>query len=246
MNKYVATFLAIITPYSVLISSLYLIAYWQTFHINIFQYISIQEILGYSIPALIFSFSIMIPYSLCIRKENSNANKIIDKLVSKISIRKFKLIFLNIYLILLIVFLLVLLYVEYLIYTRNPAFKYTVLLMGISFLISIYLSNKITLYDNYLDKFSRILTIFSLFVFPISSFTYGNIESYDIKNGYRYSYINSDCLKTWINEQSEIKYIGKAGDYFFLYYKDKTIIRKYDDFKCLNIGYKTGRKVKNE
>ncbi len=49
MNQNYKTYIALVTPYSITVSTLFLFGYWSEFDVNIFEYINISEILKISI-----------------------------------------------------------------------------------------------------------------------------------------------------------------------------------------------------
>jgi hypothetical protein len=226
--KRLGLYLTLATPYAVLTATLYLQAYWSHFYINAFSYLSIQEIITHSIPALIAisgGVCAIIVVQKIIRFE-----KLIEKKPGN-RVQK-SLIFIILYPIIVAILLALILFII----RRDWGWERVALLaITVSF---VFIFRWIGLFSE-IEHDGRRLWAISIFVLaPYSAWCQGSDEARYIDERTLYKIIDSKQLKFWSEkDNSELIYLGKLGDDHFILNKDKdsVIIAKISDFKLLEI-----------
>lgn len=239
--------IAVFTGLSVSVVSgiLYLLGYWATFHINIFEFITITEILTTSIyplaSLLISVLVILVIFALPLFDNtpkiftvdnDSKRERIIEKRWEK---------------------------------GLKVAFP---LILGISFAINGFISNENIWYyigisialaigavyasinvkpvsDLIANKELRFVILLLIFFFPLASISIGHNKAQSLAlETDSFTYVCESQLKIksrntvtkFINNR-KLKYIGKAGEYFFFYRPDGGIrLLRYMDFRDLTFN----------
>lgn len=194
MLNNIAKYSSLAIPYSVLISIIHLFGYWSAFDIDFYSYISAQELAIRSIPPFIYVGISSFLGFFCKKSGNNPTNSKIDKIDIILMLLTF------------LFFCLILIYFN--------TYRYIVYSIIIFLLIAIYL--KFT--DNFIIfKESKIL-FYLLILLPILVYAHGRTESEKIIQGKSYKYFiasSNELLITHIGENK--RYVGKIGDYVFIY-----------------------------
>lgn len=193
----------LIPPYGILVASLYGLAYWNSFNINIFELMTLRQLIMASVPAIVYTFILIIIGSTAgiyaarkeeqLKKENKTGGflfKALDNMAR------------------LIIYLLIGLLLGALI-----AGEYYIAFALSAPILAIYISRP--LYNlsitTYLipDAKTRKIIITIAVLLVTYAYAHGTVNAYQIKTGSSYLSESSS------NESN--RYIGKAGDFFILY-----------------------------
>ncbi len=205
MNHYTKYF-TILTPYMLIVSTLYLLGYWSVFHINILEFISISDIIKLAIKQLAYSTAVlvfgMIAGELFLRPlfpigEGANTP------IGKFSNRYWKQIMCFIYC-----------FIFYLILFNKDPQKWMLIAIILGIISSIFISKTKIFNEIIKNENIRICITVFISVLPFISFAWGLNDGHAIKN-------NKPKLTVQYSKYNKIefRYIGFAGDYFFIYNK---------------------------
>ena len=190
--------------YAVFLSAVSSYGYWQSFNIDIFAFISLDEILMLSITKLVWVIAVcsagmwlglvVIPW---LSKSSQYLIKHIPQWVCSIvlALGKFSFVLLTLAGLILATY-------------GNPIY-WILITPSIVVLIFIPIAKQPLLRQLMPDDKSRYLIVTTLGVLTIYSFAKGRMDAYDIKTGLRSQSISADSCAD--------KYLGIAGDYVFFY-----------------------------
>lgn len=205
MNHYTKYF-AILTPYMLIVSTLYLLGYWSVFHINILEFISLSDIIKLAIKQLAYSTAVLIfgiiAGELFLRPLfplGEGANTPIGKFAN----RYWKLIMFFTYC-----------YLFYQVFFNNDPQKWRLIAIILGITCSLFLSKTKIFSEIIKNESIRILIIIFIALLPFMSFAWGINDGHATKN-------NKPKLTVQYSKYNKIefRYIGFAGDYFFIYNK---------------------------
>jgi hypothetical protein len=222
-----------LTPFMVglafVLAFLYLFAYWAGFRINVFEYMSISDVLIYTAPVLLGllvgtagGFPLIVFMDDLLRGarprgEISLAKSKVPKLVifSVLTLWMLVLVLFSIHnFVRIVVFLL--LVIVYMRLTRSG-------------ILSADIPN----------KFVREIVLLFLIVLPYGAVEYGIQQREKITSGRAYKYVEAGHMSdaSLYSPSEKLRYIGKAGDYFFLLREDgkSIVITQLSNFKSLEL-----------
>lgn len=233
MEANVKKFLLFATPYSFIVAMTYNLGYWTTFDVDVFSFLSIDEIV----------ISAVIPLSICLfigliyvggtltvsKGYNALLQNYFDISIQASRTRIIILCIMIFIIIFCIISYAILVNVWYLV----PVFPFIVL-------ISLGFIYKESIYEYYFSSPLLSITLFSALFLIFFSFWIGKEDALSIKDQESYTYVLSDDLEsTNLVNGTKLIYLGEAGDYFF-FQTDSTkniLIKKIDSFQDL-IFYK--------
>lgn len=233
-EDYLIKYAFLITPYASAIACLYLLGYWRVFRINVFNFVSLTDILKISVPPLVF---ILVTSGMLIIVFYFIAS-IPDRLTRKIR-------WLN----------------EPIPPLANLAFNSTLIVISITILIFVktsdkwiwtgiinaavlarivaemqalrhFISDTILRFVLALSIATPLFTAFGIGTQAGESVLHGNNPSRYISTNIFREYGNDDFMKKQLlNGQDKLKFVGMAGDYVFFLSVDnsKTYIVKFSD-----------------
>lgn len=206
MTRKIAKYSTLAVPYSIFVSSFYLYGYWDSFEIDFYSYINVQEIAIRSIVPLahvgigtFFGFF-----------TNGNRSEFGAKL-SRLDI-----------LIIILVFAVCLFVITSYSTYRHIAYSIiSILCIAVFFKFT---NNRILDYK---------YIFYLLILLPVLSFYYGKTESELIINGAKYKTVIFSDIEKAKNYKGikELRYIGKINEYIFLYISERkeTLVLNYND-----------------
>lgn len=212
---------------------IYLLAYWLGFGINVFEYLSVSDVLIYTAPvllALLGGFAFGFPFIIFIDDLSRS-----ERPRGEVSLGKYKVAKLVILFVLLLCMLVVVLFS-----THGD-----VISLGAFFiLIIVYrqLARSRILSSDIPNKFVREIVLLVLVTLPFTALHYGIEQREKITSGETYKYVEAGNMSdpTLYHPGEKLRYIGKAGDYFFLLRDDgkSLVITQLSSFKSLELhGY---------
>lgn len=194
-------------PYSIFISSCYLFAYWTSFNIDFYSYISVTELAIYSIFPL-FSVGILAVIGFIIggtaaKCDSENINPCTNKIILKPFIALF--------------FMLFSVFALYY-FIKSAAWLATMILTIIPLL---YFIKK---YAD--DTTSNKVFICLIVILPIIIYFSGRFNASRIINGEDFLFINNSFTNKFDTNIKEIdeRYIGKIGEFIFVYKKSSNSV----------------------
>lgn len=202
VNK-IAKYSSLAIPYSVLISIIHLFGYWSAFEIDFYSYISAQELAIRSIPPFIYVGLSSFLGFFSSRPQNESIIKKVDKLDIMLMLST------------LILSIIILFYFD--------TYRYIVFSIIIFLLIVTYLKST----DNFAIFKENKMLFYLLIMLPILAYAHGRTESEKIIQGSSYKYFTEEIdeiSKTNATDKNK-RYIGKIGDYVFIYISsDRSIL----------------------
>lgn len=201
----VSLFMALLVPFSVLVSSMYLHGYWTEFHVPVFSLISAHEMLvvsavpflGASIFAVIGGLTGSVIADM--DKAVSSASRW-KKFVSKTSFR-------------ILDSIAIFLMVGYLVYGGYGKWLVLPILFSVAFIFLLVKSKFVmTIAEKY--RGAVLFALFSIVFFSLQAFGYGKIRAGKIIEGQEYRYIKAEVSSQALihNEQKELRFVGVIGD----------------------------------
>lgn len=186
-------------------SALYLLIYWESFNVQIFEYITLTEIVSLSVPYItivaVYIFGVIVDSALFGRVEGDEKKHNDD--FSK-----------NKFIISIVVLLVSVVAVIILnkIYIHNPLF-YMVVLPEI--LPICYIAAKANILKKEICNYSLRLFLTSVLLYlPVGAVILA-LTNAEYKNNGKSDYILSDQTNLDVPKNEKLIFIGKAGDYFF-------------------------------
>lgn len=201
MISKITNYSALLIPYAIIISTCNLYGYWDSFNIEFYSYITASELATRSISPF-FSVGIISALGFFTQFGN-NAGNIEEEVTISCKPTKNE-----------IIVLVIIGTISLILYFLLPSFTIIILAAILTFGLIIY----IKLFIPNLFKLNKIY-IFLIIVLPIFSFIDGKLKSSQIIKGEIYTYLQyktNDRLKI-IGENKDQKYIGKLGEFIFIY-----------------------------
>lgn len=198
-------------PLSVAIAVCYLEGYWGTFNIDIFSFLTFSEIAVLSIEP-IWKVGISTILGACIGigiNRYEDASK--EKTDSKTKIIKFFLGFIS--------FLMVLILAIVFFYGGPTKWKIIPLLLTIP-LVGIVALTGVLHKDGKIHRTTFFILMFTILLFT-QSYGLGKAKALHIEQGSMFTYIHNTELNKYTEKPEDVRYLGKAGSYFFVYLADK-------------------------
>jgi hypothetical protein len=227
-NENIKNLLFVLPIYAVLTSSLYLSGYWNVFNINIFEYISINEIVKlsiYPLGAYVFSqfivtsiFTVFFPSYL----KPINDEEIIEKEIYKENGFKYVMWGLK------TVFVLILIVILYMAFFSSNKYSWTVVGVLIGAMAMVLISLK-SFQKRFASPFISFLVGMLLLLMSMA-YSYGHIRALNFDGMMRVSSINNVATKMIL--------VGRTDAYVFLlpenFQSDKDIEMKILSVKSIN------------
>ena len=204
----VTKYSTLLIPYSIMISTCYLYGYWNSFSIDFYSYISASELAIRSIAPF---FSIGIVSALGFFTQFERKSEVIEAELS-VQFRPTRNEIISLLGIVAISLVLLYLLQSFIVIIFSAIFVFGLILYIKLLIPSFFKLNKAYIYF--------------LIVLPIFSFVDGKLKSTQIINGENFSYFqykindNSTCLE---NDKDQ-RYIGKLGEFVFIYSKSKNSV----------------------
>jgi len=203
------------------ISVIYLCGYWSSFNINVFQYVSIQQVVTVSIYPLLGVFaSFCIGYwygALGEKKERTKLSKIIERFLVPI-------------------FFIYVICLDFLHF-------WLILSLLLSFKLANVIIKNIPEDKILINRKSTSFFITTLIVLPLIALSLGMTNAKRIKDGDGVRYVDIKYLNNieFSNNQERVKYLGLNGDFYFFMSDDnnkKIFISKTSLIPILEISQK--------
>lgn len=214
-----------ITAFAFVLAFLYLYSYWSAFDINIFVYLSVSNVVIYTAPILLVLL-------LAVASGLSLSLFIYPRLKASSAYREstcFQIIFI-IYISLWTLWMVQLVGFR----LRNLFLIIMLLLLAVVF---IHLVRSAVLSD--IPTVVRYSVLLVLTMLPSAAIVLGHAQYERITRGARYRYVEAGYLSAsnLYKQNEKLRFIGKAGDYFFLLREDgkSIVITQLSNFKSLEL-----------
>lgn len=201
MNNHYHRYIYLATCLAITLSFCYLVGFWNTFDINIFEYISISDIVREAIYPLIISFAFsIIGYIWGFR---TPSNYVDDSKIQHMNVHIRVIVVVNAIL------------CGILIYLKQPSFW---MFGGFVFIFLMFELFKTTLITISLQYNLNPAIIFIMGFMMVESVCFGKIDSYNILQGHDTFWVSSRFIqnKDISSSDKKFKYISLEGNYVFL------------------------------
>lgn len=233
IKERVSTYLYLSSLYFVTVGTLYLWGYWNTFNVNILEYLSLADILkstAYPIASAFMFFLIgMLIGSQPPRRRlqhGDGQNTRIGKLLKRLRPYLIAVYFAGLYILL---------------FHFNSPQKWNYLPILIALPLSLFVNNN-GLFESQIPPGNYRITIIMLIVaLPTFSYGYGVLNSAKIVDGKEYKYVVSQVDGVNMSDDADpsqrLRFLGQAGDFLFLLHpvKNTLVVMKYEQAKVLQL-----------
>jgi hypothetical protein len=219
-----------VTAFAFVLSFLYLLAYWLGFGINVFEYLTISDVFIYSVPILLLLLiSCAGGVSLGVVLDTTQIESLPSVTTQSprgLRIRAF--VFKRLWPMFAVV--------GFMIYLRN-----WLLIIGYLLFLILYASLVVSdvLSAHIPDRTARAVILLFLLAAPVSAVGFGVKLRDNITTGRVYKFVEATNMvdPSLFKPAEKLRYVGKAGDYFFLLREDgkSVIITRLNSFKSFEL-----------